>query len=55
MAFFAFYGIEIIFYGFVVSNCLFVTNISRGNLLGSCEEKLTFNKIIVHRKGKWID
>ena len=35
---------------------LFVCDeLSRGNLLGSCEEKLTFNKIIVHRKGKSID
>jgi len=38
-----------IFYDFVVSNCLFVTKISRGNLLGSCEEKLTFNKLSIER------
>jgi len=38
-----------IFYDFVVSNCLFVTKISRGDLLGSCEEKLTFNKLFIDR------
>ena len=34
---------------FVVSNCLFVTKISQSNLLGSCEEKLTFNKLFISR------
>ena len=34
-------------YHFVVSNCLLVTKISRRNLLGSCEEKLTFNKLFI--------
>ena len=38
-----------IFYDIVVSNCWFVTKISQGNLLGSCEEKLTFNKLFIER------
>ena len=29
--------------------CLFATKISRGNLLVSCEEKLTFNKLFIER------
>ena len=37
------------FYDFVVLNCLFVTKISRGNLLGSCEKKLTFNELFLER------
>ena len=38
---------DTISYDIVVSNCLCVTKISRGNLLGSWEEKLTFNKLFI--------
>ena len=38
-----------ILYDIVVSNCLFMTKISRGNLLGSCAEKQTFNKLFIGR------
>ena len=31
------------------SSCLFVTKISQGNLLGSYEEKQTFNKLFIGR------
>ena len=41
--------IATICYHFVVSNGLFVTKIFRRNLLGSCEEKLTFNKLFMAR------